>query len=231
MTDKSTLSPGLADFADRLRKAALALDLKVENRAELASSTFNGGSAKSTSLSPTDLPAESHAIRIDRFNIVLGVLPDVPTMEAVLETLRRCRNQCVVARSFLGTNETLDLQLMLLGPRSSERQEAWRALALMVERDDRVARKLAWLRPEDAQQDEESFADFLKRTFLARPWVQAEGQFEDAALDELSGTGATAPGLPRTIADEWERIALDEKKSPDDIVAALVKAWARRGQA
>lgn len=231
MTDKSTLSPGLADFADRLRKAALALDLKVEDRAELASSTFNGGSAKSTSLSPTDLPADCHAIRIDRFNIVLGILPDVPTMEAVLETLRRCRNQCVVARSFLGTNETLDLQLMLLGPRSSERQEAWRALALMVERDDRVARKLAWLRPEDAQRDEESFADFLKRTFLARPWVHAEGQFEDAALDELSGTGSTAPGLPRTIADEWERIALDEKKSPDDIVAALVKAWERKGQA
>ncbi|NGO54921.1 ABC-three component system middle component 1 [Allomesorhizobium camelthorni] len=231
MTDKSTLSPGMADFTDRLRKAAQALDLKVEDRAELASSTFNGGSARSTSLSPTDLPAESHAIRIDRFNIVLSVLPDVPTMEAVLETLRRCRNQCVVARSFLGSNETLDLQLMLLGPRSSERQEAWRALALMVERDDRVARKLAWLRPEDAQRDEESFADFLKRTFLARPWVHAEGQFEDAALDELSGTGATAPGLPRTIADEWERIALDEKKSPDDIVAALIKAWERRGQA
>jgi len=231
MTDELTMSPGLADFADRLRKAALALDLKAEDRAELSSSTFNGGSTKSTSLSPTDLPAESHAMRIDRFNVVLGVLPDVPTIEAVLETLRRCRNQCVVARSYLGTNETLDLQLMLLGPRSSERQEAWRALALMVERDDRVARKLAWLRPEDAQRDEESFAEFLKRTFLARPWEHAEGQFEDAALDEMSGTGATAPGLPRTIADEWERIALDEKKAPDDIVAALVKAWERRGQA
>lgn len=101
----------------------------------------------------------------------------------------------------------------------------------MVERDDRVARKLAWLRPEDPRRDDESSADFLKRTFLARPWVHAEGQFEDVALDELSGTGATAPGLPRTTADEWERIALDEKKSPDDIVTALVKAWERRGQA
>jgi len=231
MTDSATLSPGLGDFAARLREAALALKLKVEDRPELASSTFNGGSTKSTTLSPTDLPAECHAIRIDRFNIVLSVLPDMPAMEAVLETLRRCRNQCVVARSYLGTNETLDLQLMLLGPRASERQEAWRALALMVERDDRVARKLAWLRPEDSLRDEESFADFLKRTFLARPWVHPEGQFEDAALDELSGTGTTQQGLPRTIADEWERIALDDKKSPDDIVTALVKAWERRGQA
>lgn len=231
MTDGLAISPGLADFGDRLRQAARALELEVEDRVELASSTFKGGSAESTKLSPTDLPAERHAIRIDRFNIVLGALPDVPTPEAVRETLRRCRNQCVVARSFLGTNETLDLQLMLLGPRSSERQEAWRALALMVERDDRVARKLVWLRPEDAQRDEESFADFLKRTFLARPWVHDECRFEDAALDELSGGSATTPGLPRTIADEWERIALDEKKSPDEIVSALVKAWQRRGQA
>lgn len=231
MTNGGTLSPGLADFADRLRKAALKLELKIEDRPELASATFNGGSTKATTLSPTDLPAESHAIRIDRFNIVLGILPDVAAMKAVLETLRRYRNQCVVARSFLGTDETLDLQLMLLGPRASEREEAWRAMALMVERDDRVARKLAWLRPEDPFNDEQSFADFLKRTFLARPWVHAEGKFKDVALDELSGTGATAPGLPRTTADEWERIALDEKKTPDEIVAALVKSWGRRSKA
>jgi hypothetical protein len=231
MTNNATLSPGLADFADRLRNAAVKLGLAVEDRPGLASATFNGGSSKSTTLSPTDLPAESHAIRIDRFNIVLGILPDVAAIEAVRETLRRYRNQCVIARSFLGTNETLDLQLMLLGPRASERQEAWRAMALMVERDDRVARKLAWLRPEDRLNDEESFADFLKRTFLARPWLHAEGQFEDVALDELSVTGAIAPGLPRTTAYEWERIALDEKKTPDDIVAALVKSWGRRGQA
>lgn len=230
MTASENLSPGLADFADRLRKAALALELAVEDRPELARAAFNGGSTKSTTLSPTDLPAESHAIRIDRFNIVLGILPDVAAIEAVLETLRRYRNQCVVARSFLGTNETLDLQLMLLGPRASERQEAWRAMALMVERDDRVARKLAWLRPEDPLSDEESFADFLKRTFLARPWVHAKGKFEDVALDALSGAGATAPGMPRTTAEEWERIALDEKKTPDEIVSALIKSWGRRGQ-
>lgn len=231
MTDRLPLAPGLTDFADRIRSAAQALNLKVEDRPELASSTFNGGSSASTSIRPTDLPAESHGIRIDRFNIVLGVLPDIATLEAVLETLRRYRNQCVVARSYLGTNETLDLQLMLLGPRSSERQDAWRALALRVERDDRVARKLAWLRPEDEKRDEESFAEFLKRTFLARPWVHEEGEFEDAALDELSVSDASTRGLPRTLADEWERIALDMNKSPDAIVTALVKAWERRGQA
>jgi hypothetical protein len=230
MTHETSLAPALADFANRLRKAAGTLGLEVKDRADLVSSTFNGGSTKSASISLTDLPAETHAIQIERYNIVLSVLPDVPAMEAVLETLRRCRNQCVVARSYLSTNETLDLQLMLLGPRASEGLAAWSALALMVERDDRVARKLAWLRPEDPLRDEESFANFLKRTFLARPWFHGLGQFEDAQLDELSDAGATAPGLPRATADEWERIALDDQKSPDDIVTALVKAWERRVQ-
>ena len=231
MTDGLPLSGDLADFVERLRTAAAGLHLIAEDRLELVSSVFNGGSSETGSLGPADLPAECYAVRINRFNIVLSVLPEIATLEAVRETLRRCRNQCVVARSYLGVNETLDLQLMLLGPRASERQEAWRALALMVERDDRVARKLAWLRPEDEQRDEESFADFLKRTFLARPWVHEVGKFEDAALDELSSSAGSTPGLPRTLAAEWERIALNEKKSPDDIVAALVKAWERRGQA
>lgn len=230
MTDRLVISPAMKDFADRLRAAAQALDLSVEDRPELAGGNFNGGSTASTSLSPSDLPNESHGIKIARFNIVLGILPDMAAIEAVRETLRRYRNQCVVARSYLNPNETLDLQLMLLGPRSSERQDSWRALALMVERDDRVARKLAWLRPEDPQRDDDSFAEFLKRTFLARPWIRREGEFEDVALDQLSAGNATAPGLPRTTAEEWERIALDDSKTPDQIVTALVKAWERRGQ-
>jgi hypothetical protein len=229
--DRASISPSLTDFAQRLRASAGGLHLAVEERPDLVGISFNGGVSPATTLSPSDLPGESLAIKIGRFNIVLGVLPDVPTLEAVRETLRRYRNQCVVARSFLSANETLDLQLMLLGPRASERQDSWRALALMVERDDRVARKLAWLRPEDPQRDDESYVEFLKRTFLARPWIREDDEFEDVALDQLSSGGATAPGLPRTTADEWERIALDSSKSPDQIVTALVKAWERRGQA
>lgn len=225
------MSFALADFAKRIRSAALALELDVNDRPELASTLFKGGSSKSTSISPTDLPSESHGIRINRFNVVLGVLPDIATLEAVRETLRRYRNQCVVARSYLGPNETLDLQLMLLGPQSSERQYTWRSLALLVERDDRVARKLAWLRPEDENRNDESFKEFLKRTFMARPWVHAESRFANVPLDELSGSESSDQALPRTLADEWESIALDERKEPDEIVSALINAWKRKGQA
>lgn len=231
MTDASKEQSAVDIFVHKLREAAFGLGFEVDDRPELSSNCFSGGNSSSTSLNPTDLPLVARGIRINRFNIVAGELPEVPALEAVRETVRRYRNQCVVARSYISPNETLDLQLMLIGPRASERQDAWKALALHVERDDRVARKLAWLRPEDPLRDEESFADFLKRTFLARPWVRPADEFDDVELDALNAGGEEAAGLPRTTADEWDRIALDEKKTPDQIVTLLVKSWARRGQA
>ena len=220
----------LGDFAERLRLSAKELNLEVKDLPDLAGSVFNGAASTATTLNPSDLATECISMSIGRYAIVLGLLPDVPTLESVRETLRRYRNQCVVARSFLSTSQSLDLQLMLVGPRGSERQDEWRAQALMVERDDRVARKLAWLRPEDPQNDEASFSDFIKRSFLARPWARAS-EFEIVALDQLSELSSIGEGFPRSIADEWERIALDEEKSPDEIVEALVDAWEKRGKA
>lgn len=222
-------SPSLTSFADRIRDSARGLDLRVIDRPELAGRAFSGVPTSSTTLDLTDLPTECLGLGIGRYTVVAGLLPDVPTLESVRETLRRYRNQCVVARSFLNANQSLDLQLMLVGPRGSEQQDAWRARALMVERDDRVARKLAWLRPTDPGRDEESFGEFVKRSFLARPWAKAIA-FEDVALDELSEPSSISGGLPRSTADEWERIALDPDpdKSADDIVLALVMAWERR---
>jgi len=228
--NEALLSASLSDFAGRLKSSAEDAGLDITDRSELAGQTFCGAASSATTLSPTDLPLECLALSVDRYTLVLGLLPDIPTLEAVRETLRRYRNQCVVARSFLNQDQSLDLHLMLVGPRGSEREDAWRALALMVERDDRVARKLAWLRPEDPQRDSESYAEFAKRTFIARPWTKAS-EFEDVALDQLSEFGTMSEALPRNTADEWERIALAGNKTPDQIVAALVKAWERRGKA
>jgi hypothetical protein len=137
----------------------------------------------------------------------------------------------VVARSYLSANEALDLQLMLVGPRGSEQHAEWKSLALMVERDDRMARKLAWLRPVDTDRDAESFAEFLKRTFLARPW-QYEGKFSVAGLDRLNAADSTGDsGVPRSTADEWEAIALKPEENPAKVVDALIAAWQRRGSA
>lgn len=223
------LSTSLLEFSERLRKWASEVNLDVKDQPDLTGHFFRGGTTASTTLDPSDLPTESIAYRVGRYTIMVGMLPDVPTPEAIIETLRRYRNQCVVARSYLSSSQSLDLQLMLLGPRGSEGLDTWRSLALMVERDDRVARKLAWLRPEDSQRDSQSFAEFVKRTFLARPWEKAI-KFENISLDQLSEPAVIGGSLPRSTAEEWELIALalDSDSSHDETVDALIKSWQKR---
>jgi hypothetical protein len=106
----------------------------------------------------------------------------------------------------------------------------WRPLALLVERDDRVARKFAWLRPADKSADDASFGDLVKRTFLARPWVN-ESTFTVAALDNLNRAAAMwDASVPRDTVDEWVKLSLGPRDDPDTLVTGLVEAWSRRGR-
>jgi ABC-three component (ABC-3C) system Middle Component 1 len=212
-----------------LTTAAIAVDLSVEAAAQLASGMFRGGdSAAAAKLDVSELPTTVRALRIGRYAVLLGLLPETPNSEVVTESLRRYRNQCVIARSYLTPNEALDLQLFLIGPRGSEPSDEWQPLALVVERDERVARKLAWLRPAEASSDEASFADFLKRTFLARPWKH-QAIFTMAALDNLNRAAAIGE-VPRDTVGEWIRLALTQSSDSTSLVDGLVDAWSKRGQ-
>jgi hypothetical protein len=213
-----------------LTAAAVVVELAVEPAPELASAVFRGGEvATAAKLDVSDLPAAVRGLRVGRYAVLLGLLPEIPSSEGVMETLRRYRNQCVIARSYLTPNETLDLQLFLIGPRGSESLDDWQPLALIVERDERVARKLTWLRPPRASADEASFADFLKRTFLARPWKH-QAVFTMAALDNLNSLAAIGD-VPRDTVGEWVRLALTQRSDPSTLVEGLVDAWSRRGRA
>lgn len=212
-----------------LTAAAAGVDMVVTPAAQLTSAVFRGGEAAAAArLDVSDLPSAVRGLRIGRYAILLGLLPEIPSSEAVMETVRRYRNQCVIARSYLTSNEALDLQLFLVGPRGSEPVDNWKTLALSVERDERVARKLAWLRPAQAAADETSFADFLKRTFLARPWKH-QAVFTMAALDNMSKI-ATIGEVPRNTVGEWMQLALTQRSDPWALVEGLVDAWSRRGQ-
>jgi hypothetical protein len=217
---------------ERLASAATSVGLTASDAPELTGNIFRGGEgAEVARLPPSNLPGVVRALRLGRYAVLLGLLPDQPSIEAVEECLRRFRNQCVVARSYLSANEALDLQGVLVGPRGSEPLDDWRPLALLVERDDRVARKFAWLRPADEAADPVSFAELLKRTFLARPWKN-EATFTMAALDNLNRAAAMSDAsVPRDTVDEWVKLALTERADPDILVDGLVDAWKRRGQA
>lgn len=116
-----------------------------------------------------------------------------------------------------------------MGPRGSERVTSWASLALQVERDERVARKLTWLRPTDPAADSESLSEFMKRTFLARPWIH-EADFTMAALDSLNRLATLADSsMPRNTVSEWIQLALSKTNDSDALVEGLVAAWVRRG--
>jgi hypothetical protein len=231
--NESPQSSELHQFMVRLTATARAratlenLPLKVELRPAFAAQAFKGVATTATTLSASDLPADCIGLTVGRYALVLGLLPDFPTQEAVLETTRRYRNQCVIARSCLSPSESLDLQLMLLGPRGSDIDGDWDTLARLVERDDRAARKLVWLMPEMPERDDESYERFIKQTFLARPWRQPTS-FKKVQLDTLGDAEVKGDGLPPSTVVAWEEIALNEEMTPDEIVEALIKAWDAR---
>lgn len=221
----------LAKLSERLKAAATEVGLAAVDAPELAGQIFLGGDgAESGRLRPGDLPYPVQALKIGRYSLVLAMLPEQASVEAATEALRRFRNQCVVARSYLSANEALDLQGILVAPRGSEAADEWTPLALLVERDERVARKFAWLRPADAKADQASFRDLIKRTFLARPWVN-DATFTMAALDNLNRAASMwDTTVSRNTVDEWVRLSLEPRDDPDTLVQALVDAWSRRGQ-
>lgn len=230
MTDHNKLSPGeetLVGVEQALSRYALQVGLDVMSSPGLASQAFKGGEDSPSALLETrDLPALARGIKLGRHAVLLGLLPEVAREAEIVETLRRFRNQCVVARSHLSPNAALDLQVILVGPRGSQASDPWHTLALLVERDERVARKLVWLRPVEASQDTASLADFTKRTFLAHPWKD-KGVFSMVPLDNIS-RAAVDGQVPRATADEWNTLATEHKSDPAALVEGLVAAWARR---
>jgi hypothetical protein len=234
MSEEVSSSPAqkaLSSAEALLGARAAELNLKMRNMPQYAERVFaGGGESASARLETSDLPAHARGLQIDRYAIVLALMPEVPSEEGVADTVRRARNQCVVARSYLSPPGALDLHAFLLGPRGSEGVDLWRALALIAERDERVSRKLVWLRPEDPAADEESFAEFTQRTFLARPWV-TDAVFSMAPLDNVS-RAATAGEVSRDTASAWIKLASaaeeDDGWDPEAMVEGMIAAWHQR---
>jgi len=230
MSDTKASSPAQDALESVERLIALlahSLGLTVASKPSYAEPLFSGGDGTpSARIEPSDLPNHVRGLQIGRYAVLLTLLPEAPDEDGIGEVVRRVRNQCVVARSYLSPPAALDLHAILVGPRGSEGVDRWKALALIAERDERVARKLVWLRPLKASADEESFADFAKRSFLARPWV-TRGLFSMAPLDNVS-RAATFEELPRETAGEWMRLVNQSDVDPDSLVDQLVTSWKRR---
>jgi hypothetical protein len=230
MTDISSTQTELEALADRLSQAAVTHGFTACLKPELVGATLKAGEGLvDATLSPSDLPSEAVALVFDRYSFVLTRLPETYAEPAIVESVRRFRNQCVVARSYLAPDQALDLQGILVGPRGSDISEDWRAMALVIERDERVARKFVWLRPADPKEDAISFETLLSRSVLARPW-ESDAQFVTGPLDDISGLAAEADAeVSRDLMGDWIQLAITTVDKPDRLVDGLIQAARERG--
>jgi hypothetical protein len=231
ISPKSTDTDILSWFRDALVSSAATVGLEAKSNEALASTVFRGGREQAEAqLDPVDLPVKVLGLSVGRYSLLVGQLPNAPSNESIEDTLRRFRNQSVVARSYLSTNDALDLQVFLIGPPGSEDDERWMTLGLLIERDEKVARKLAWLRPVDGGNVLSSYNEFIRRTFLAEPWNH-DAVFTMADLDSLSRIPELADGsLPRETAKSWVQLTFKHHDDTVTLVDSLIDAWSKRGK-
>lgn len=222
------MSTQLEDFVRRTINAAANAQVAFKRRPELVSGDFRGGFGEKV-LRGSNLPTEVDTGTLGRHSILFGCLPPSPDVEIVRDNVRRLRNQAVVARSHLPVEQALDIQIWLVGSIGSQDNPEWRALALAIERDDRVARKLVWLPPQREDELESDFSVFIARTFLARPWKASAPQ-GSAQLDRLAGLLAVAAdlGIESATLEEWfEQASNPELSDGSELVDHLVESWRR----
>lgn len=217
----------LDDFVERVARASGDVGLSLVRREDLESREFRGGRGQDT-LQASLLPDEVFGASIGRTPVLLSMLPDSHDEDVVDDAIKRLRNQSVIARSFLRPEQVVDLQIWLSGPPASAANPVWQSLAVVIERDERVARKLVWLRSALIEEWSNSFNSFVARTFLARPWTAAPLP-SHAQLDRLSALVSVASDvtIERDVLRRWFDLAeaTEDVESGAELVEQLIAAW------
>lgn len=217
----------LSMLSERLSARADSLQLKTEkqptvmHKTRMRGATWTG--AKNSELPDADLPKDADSLIIGNHAVLIGDLgSDIIDAQS---QWHRFMNQAAIARSWLPPETSEDLNLFFVGPDGSDEMKEWREIAARIERDERVCRKLVWLPPAEISDQQSSVNQFLTRTFLARPWKDAEGPSE-RDIDRLSSLGERLAGehSPRETIDEWLRILRSSPSDNYDLVQQLTEA-------
>jgi hypothetical protein len=188
-----------------------------------------GWPIKPLQLAPTakrsdGVPSETDGVEFRAFVgglhpiIIADLGDDLVKASAVWAAAQR---QAAVARTTVAADSGEDLVLIMVGPRGSRDNPEWRAFTMEVERNDLVCRKLVWLPPKKAADNSSALREFVRRTFLSKPWLVTEG-IPQTALDALSEKN--------TVLKGWEEI-LDKQPlnradvDYDALVEKLVSAY------
>jgi hypothetical protein len=163
--------------------------------------------------------------REEALGLVAGLYPIILVqlgneLDAARANWAEAQRLAANARTSVVADSGEDLVLILVGPADSKDNADWQALAMEIERNDLVCRKLVWLPPKKATDNTGSLQEFVRRTFLSKPWLGADS-IPQTALDTLSEKNIALKG--------WEEI-LDRQPlnradvDYDDLVEKLINA-------
>lgn len=166
------------------------------------------------------LPERHLVMQVGYHRILIGSLS---TSDDWQDELNRYLNLAAIEWSWLGRRGE-DLLLLLVGPAGSDGEEQWLQRRGLIERDDRVCRKLVWLPPGDDPDVEGALNVFISRTFLARPWLSPA--LRSQTLDGLTNLAQffREAGMSESEAHAWIEILSAPGENDflvDDLIGAL----------
>jgi hypothetical protein len=205
-------------FSERLCASAVALDWDVSVVDAFTAQQFRGRAE----VTEKKLPKDAIGLRLGDYPVLVASidLGDVADMQA---SLRSLHTQMVIARSYMLAEEVINAHIMLIALALDPLKD-WRRALDLTERDETVCRKLIWT--PDPDDLDRSYALFIARTFLARPW-KGTTSVQNAPLDRNQGLilrTLEKHGLPHEAAVQWIDLANQIHDDPDNLVAALTKA-------
>ncbi|MGL3214057.1 ABC-three component system middle component 1 [Bradyrhizobium sp. BR 1433] len=201
-----------------LEKAANQLGLQADEVRDFTSPTFRSRPAEPDVQPIQDL----FGLRIGQYPVIVAPIA-LDTVDSVKSALKKLHAQMVVARSFMYEREVINAHLFLCATSPTPTGD-WRRLVDLIERDEAVCRKVVWIPSQTAMQ--QSFTNFLARTFLAMPWAYVE-TISDAPLDqthELAQRILEKHGLEREVAQRWVNLTEQLMDDAESLVTELVHA-------
>lgn len=209
----------LDELCTRLSAAAKDNGWSVEMRDDLTAPSFRG----SGDTADVSLPANARGLQLGLYPVIAAPLR-LESAASVEADLKAAHNQMIIARSYLTNAQVIDAHIIFVADGSSG---GWKQHVDRIQRDETTCRKLVWM--PDRQDLDRSFAEFVNRSFLARPWLVAVAR--DAPLDqnqELVETVLREHGLSEGAAKAWVELAGSRIDDPEQLVERLVAAMETR---
>jgi hypothetical protein len=194
---------------DKLVASAKSIGWPATIEPDFASPKFRGRQ----DVSPASLPAIKFGLRLGAYPVLVApiALNNTDGMQASLKALH---NQMVIARSYMRAEEVINAHIMLCVIETDSKAD-WRGIIDLAERDETVCRKVVWM--PDTDRVDNSYEEFLARTFLAQPWRSLQAIL-NAPLDHNEGLAErilVRHGLSVPTAQRWVELAETYKDDPD----------------